>query len=129
MQNFINQLSTVLEKKYILTQDDEKTPYLTDWRKRFTGKALAIVLPSNSHEVADIIKLCSEHQISIVPQGGNTGFCGGATPDSSGKQIILNLKRMNQVYEIDPANQTITLEAGCMYRTRLRNKVFYFPLV
>ena len=131
MQNFINQLSTVLEKKYILTQDDEKTPYLTDWRKRFTGKALAIVLPSNSHEVADIIKLCSEHQISIVPQGGNTGFCGGATPDSSGKQIILNLKRMNQVYEIDPANQTITLEAGCILQDvqdKAAEQGFLFPL-
>ncbi len=131
MQNFINQLSTVLEKKYILTQDDEKTPYLTDWRKRFTGKALAIVLPSNSHEVADIIKLCSEHQISIVPQGGNTGFCGGATPDSSSKQIILNLKRMNQVYEIDPANQTITLEAGCILQDvqdKAAEQGFLFPL-
>ena len=117
MQNFINQLSEVLETKYILTQDEDKAPYLTDWRKRFTGKALAVLLPSTSNEVAAIVKLCAQYQIALVPQGGHTGFCGGATPDNSGKQVILNLKRMNQIREIDIANQTITLEAGCILQS------------
>ncbi|MBU3565903.1 FAD-binding oxidoreductase [Polynucleobacter sp. MWH-HuK1] len=114
MQKFINQLSEVLERKYILTQEEDKAPYLTDWRKRFTGKAFAVLLPSNTNEVAAIVRLCSQYQITIVPQGGHTGFCGGATPDNSGNQVILNLKRMNQIREIDIANQTITLEAGCI---------------
>ena len=69
MQNFINQLSEVLEKKYILTQDEDKAPYLTDWRKRFTGKAFAVLLPSTSNEVVEIVKLCAQHQIALVPQG------------------------------------------------------------
>ena len=131
MQSFIQQLSTILEQKYILTQDLDKAPYLTDWRKRFTGKALAVVLPSTSSEVAQIVKLCSQHHVSIVPQGGHTGFCGGATPDSSGSQIILNLKRMNQIREIDVANQTITLEAGCILQTiqeKAAEQGFLFPL-
>ena len=131
MQNFIQQLSTLLDSKYILTQEEDKAPYLTDWRKRFTGKALAVLLPSTNAEVAKIVKLCSQHHVSIVPQGGHTGFCGGATPDGSGKQIILNLKRMNQIREIDTANQTITLEAGCILQaaqTKAVENGFLFPL-
>ena len=131
MPNFISQLSEVLEKKYILTLDEEKAQYLTDWRKRFTGKALAVLLPSTSDEVAAIIKLCAQHNIALVPQGGHTGFCGGATPDNSGRQIILNLKRMNQIREIDIANQTITLEAGCILQAVQEKAVehgFLFPL-
>ena len=131
MQNFINELSAVLEPKYILTTEEDKAPYLTDWRKRFTGKALAVILPETSSEVAQIVKLCSQHQVALVPQGGHTGFCGGATPDGSGKQIILNLKRMNQIREIDIANQTITLEAGCILQTvqeKAAEQGFLFPL-
>ena len=131
MQNFINELSAVLDSKYILTAEDDKAPYLTDWRKRFTGKALAVLLPEASDEVAQIVKLCSQHQVALVPQGGHTGFCGGATPDGSGKQIILNFKRMNQIREIDIANQTITLEAGCILQTvqaAAAEQGFLFPL-
>lgn len=131
MQDFIQQLSGAIDQKYILTQEEDKAPYLTDWRKRFTGKALAVLLPSTSIEVAGIIKLCAQHQVAVVPQGGHTGFCGGATPDNSGTQIILNLKRMNQIREIDVANQTITLEAGCILKAVQDKAVehgFLFPL-
>ncbi|MBU3577974.1 FAD-binding oxidoreductase [Polynucleobacter sp. UK-Kesae-W10] len=128
---FIEQLGSILEPQFILTADQDKTPYLTDWRKRFTGKALAVVFPKTSDEVAKIVRLCSDSNISIVPQGGHTGFCGGATPDASGKQIILNLKRMNAIREIDRANQTITLEAGCILQTvqeKAAQEDFLFPL-
>uniref|UniRef100_B1XUN7 FAD linked oxidase domain protein n=1 Tax=Polynucleobacter necessarius subsp. necessarius (strain STIR1) TaxID=452638 RepID=B1XUN7_POLNS len=111
--------------------DEEKAPYLTDWRKQFTGKVLTVLLPSNTNEVAAIVRICAQHNIALVPQGGHTGFCGGATPDSSGKQIILNLKRMNQIREIDNANQTITLEAGCILQAVQEKAVehgFLFPL-
>ena len=131
MQEFLQQLSGAIDQKYILTQEEDKAPYLTDWRKRYTGKALAVVLPSTSAEVAGIIKLCAQHQVAVVPQGGHTGFCGGATPDNSGTQIILNLKRMNQIREIDVANQTITVEAGCILQAVQDEAVehgFLFPL-
>lgn len=131
MQAFIEHLSKILEQTYILTQDEDKAPYLTDWRKRYIGKALAVLLPSTSDEVAAIVKLCAQNQVALVPQGGNTGFCGGATPDNSGKQVVLNLKRMNQIREIDIANQTITMEAGCILQA-LQEKAlehgFLFPL-
>ena len=74
MQTFLQQLAQIMDQKYILTHDQDKAPYLTDWRKRFTGKALAIVLPSSTAEVAKIIQLCAEHQIAIVPQGGIRAF-------------------------------------------------------
>ena len=131
MQIFLQQLTQILDQQYILTQDQDKAPFLTDWRKRFTGKALAIVLPGSTAEVAKIVQLCVEHQIAIVPQGGHTGFCGGATPDSSGNQIVLNLKRMNRILDIDKANQTITIEAGCILQTIQENaeaQGFLFPL-
>lgn len=131
MQAFIEHLSKILEQRYILTQDEDKAPYLTDWRKHYIGKALAVLLPSTSDEVAAIVKLCVQNQVALVPQGGNTGFCGGATPDDSGKQVVLNLKRMNQIREIDIANQTITIEAGCILQA-LQEKAlehgFLFPL-
>ncbi|QWE13464.1 FAD-binding oxidoreductase [Polynucleobacter sp. AP-Titi-500A-B4] len=131
MNRFIDQLKEVLEQKYILIEDQDKAPYLTDWRKRYTGKALAVLLPRTSEEVAKIVKLCVANQIAIVPQGGHTGFCGGATPDDSGEQIVLNLKRMNTIREIDVANQTITLEAGCILQSiqeKSAEQDFLFPL-
>ena len=131
MNGLIEQFSEILGKEFVLTQDQDKDPYLTDWRKRYVGKALAVLLPKTTHEVANIVKLCAANHVSIVPQGGHTGFCGGATPDDSGKQVILNLKRMNQIREIDSANQTMTLEAGCILQTvqeKAAVQDFLFPL-
>ena len=131
MNQILGELHQILEQKFILTADQDKAPYLTDWRKRYTGKALAVVLPKTAQEVAKIVQLCAANQIAVVPQGGHTGFCGGATPDDSGKQIVLNLKRMNTIREIDVANQTITLEAGCILQAvqeKAAEQDFLFPL-
>ena len=131
MNGLIEQFSSILGEKYVLTQDQDKAPYLTDWRKRYVGKALAVLLPKTTIEVAKIVKLCAANHVSIVPQGGHTGFCGGATPDETGQQVILNLKRMNQIREIDSANQTITLEAGCILQAvqeKAAAQDFLFPL-
>ena len=131
MKSFLEQLHQIIEKKYILVEDADKAPYLTDWRKRYTGKALAVVLPKTAQEVAQIVQLCASNHIAMVPQGGHTGFCGGATPDDSGKQIVLNLKRMNTIREIDVANQTITVEAGCILQAiqeKAAAQDFLFPL-
>jgi len=131
MQGLIEQFIAALGGQYVLTDDADKVPYLTDWRKRYTGKALAVLLPKTTNEVASIVKLCAAHHVAIVPQGGHTGFCGGATPDNSGNQVILNLKRMNQIRAIDTANQTITLEAGCILQSvqeKAAAQDFLFPL-
>ena len=92
----------------------EAAPYATDWRKRYTGLPLAVVKPATTGEVAQVVSACADARAAIVPQGGNTGLCGAATPDSSGSQIVLNLSRMNRIREIDPHNNTMTVEAGCV---------------
>jgi FAD/FMN-containing dehydrogenase len=85
-----------------------------DWRKRYRGQALAVVRPGSTDEVAAIVRACAAHGAAIVPQGGNTGLVGGSVPDASGTQVLLSLQRMNRVREIDAANLTMTVDAGCV---------------
>ena len=103
-----------LGMSHVLTAPEDTAPYLTDWRGRFTGRAQAVVLPSTADEVAAVVSACAEQRVPIVPQGGNTGLAGGATPDASGDAIVLSLKRLNRVREVDAINGTITVEAGCV---------------
>ena len=88
--------------------------YEQDWRKRHTGRALAVVRPASTAEVAAVVRACAAHGTSIVPQGGNTGMVVGSVPDSTGTQVVLSLQRMNALRQLDPANLTLTAEAGCI---------------
>jgi len=99
---------------HVLTAPADTAPYLTDWRGRFTGRAQAVVIPSSVSEVAAIIAACAQTRTPVVPQGGNTGLAGGATPDTSGDAIVLSMKRLNRVRDVDAINGTITVEAGCV---------------
>ena len=87
-------------------------PWLTDWRGRFSGKALGLASPGSTQEVAAFVKLCGECAIPIVPQGGNSGMSGGATPDSSGETVILSLRRMDRIRNFDPEAKQIICDAG-----------------
>ena len=113
-------LRQVVGQAHVLTPAPgvDLSAWETDWRKRSAGRALAVVRPATTQEVADVVHLCAAHQqalgISLVPQGGNTGLVIGSIPDDSGQQIVLSLKRMNKVLAIDPANLTITMQAGCV---------------
>ena len=96
-----------------LTRDPERMDaWLTDWRGRYTGRALALASPASTAEVAALVKLCAQHRIPIVPQGGNSGMAGGATPDGTGQAIILSLRRMDAVRQLDAAAGQIICEAG-----------------
>jgi FAD/FMN-containing dehydrogenase len=88
--------------------------YELDWRKRFRGRALAVVRPADTAQVAAVVRACAAHSASIVPQGGNTGLVGGGVPDASGNQVLLSLTRLNRIRGIDRANLTLTAEAGCV---------------
>lgn len=88
--------------------------YTTSWRGGWKGKTPLVVFPDSAKKVSEIIKICASEKIAIVPQGGNTGLVGGATPSSSGKEIIINLSRMNKIKEIDLSAFTMTVEAGCV---------------
>jgi FAD/FMN-containing dehydrogenase len=111
--------------------DGDLTAWEQDWRKRSRGKALAVVRPSNTEQVAAIVKACAKAGVSLVAQGGNTGLVGGSTPDGSGLQVVLSLQRMNAVRSLDPANLTMTVEAGCILQTlqeTAEKAGFLFPL-
>ncbi len=86
----------------------------TDWRKRYTGRALAVVRPSSTAEVAAVVRLCAANGASVVAQGGNTGLVGGGVPDASGTQVVLSTRRIDRVRSVDTANMTMTVEAGCV---------------
>lgn len=91
---------------------DAMAPWLTDWRGRYTGRAAAMVSPANVEDVAAIVRLAAKHGVGIVPQGGNSGMVAGATPDGSGQQIILSLRRMHAVPSIDADSGLVRCEAG-----------------
>jgi FAD/FMN-containing dehydrogenase len=94
--------------------DGDLSAYEIDWRKRYHGRALAVVRPGSAAEVAAVVRACAAHGASLVPQGGNTGLVGGGTPDASGTQVLLSLARLNRVRAIDAANLTMTVDAGCV---------------
>jgi FAD/FMN-containing dehydrogenase len=90
-------------------------PYRKDWRGRYTGNALAVALPSDTRQVAEVVKLCAANRIAIVPQGGNTSLCGASVPLAGDTpQLVVNLSRMNRIRDVDAANYTMTVEAGCI---------------
>jgi D-lactate dehydrogenase (cytochrome) len=111
--DFLKQCSDIVGPQHVLTGSDMDR-FLTDWRKRATGRALAVIKPALTEEVANIVKICVAHKVPIVPQGGNTGLVLGSVPDQSGQAIVLSLTRMNRVRSIDLLNDTITVEAGCL---------------
>ncbi|MCB2016436.1 MAG: FAD-binding oxidoreductase, partial [Hydrogenophaga sp.] len=120
MTPFIRILRDIVGQAQVLTHDDPATDlsaWEQDWRKRATGRALAVVRPGNTAEVAAVVRACVAEGVSLVPQGGNTGLVVGAVPDDSGTQVVLSLSRMTTVRAIDSDNLTITADAGCVLRS------------
>ena len=111
-KNILDRIAAVVGEKGLITDPVEIAPYVLDQRKYYEGRTPMVVRPANTREVAEIVKICAETGTPIVPQGGNTGLCGGATPHDDGSEIILSLTRMNAVRDIDPLNYTMTVEAG-----------------
>ncbi|MBK5915411.1 FAD-binding oxidoreductase [Rhodocyclus purpureus] len=106
-------LAAIVGPAQVLTGAGDMAPALSDWRGRYRGAARCVVRPGTAAEVAAVVRACSEAGVPIVPQGGNTGLCGGATPGASGDAVVLSLARLNRIRAVDPANNTITVEAGC----------------
>jgi FAD/FMN-containing dehydrogenase len=111
--NLLQALAAAVGEANVLTGDDA-APYLTDWRKRYVGRAQAVVRPASTAEVAAAVRACARARTPMVPQGGNTGLVGGGTPDASGDAVVISLQRMKRVRSIDVANDTLTAEAGCV---------------
>lgn len=110
------QIKAALGPKGWTDDPAETSPWLEDSRAAFHGACALMVKPASTDEVAQVVSICRDHDVPIVPQGGNTSRCGGATPDRSGRAILMNLARMNRIRGIDPADYTITVEAGCILK-------------
>lgn len=126
----VEELAKIVGQSNVLTGEAAE-PYLVDWRGRYRGKAQAVVRPGTTEEVAAVVKFCVANNVPVVTVGGNTGLCGGATPDQSGRAVVLSTARLNKVRTIDTDNDTITVEAGCVLQSvqeAARNANRLFPL-
>jgi len=126
----LQQLREAVGPTQVLT-DGDLSAYEQDWRKRWFGRALAVVRPGTTAEVAAVVRLSARMGVSLVPQGGNTGMVGGSVPDGSGTQLLLSLSRLNRIRGLDADNLTLTVEAGAVLQTvqqAAREAGLWFPL-
>lgn len=109
----------LIGEAHVLSADrgDDLSAYTRDWRNKFEGPALAVLRPANTGEVQAIVRFAARSGVAIIPQGGNTGMCGASVPTANGRQAILQLGRLNRLLDIDPENNTATVEAGCILQT------------
>ena len=127
----LESLRAIVGDKGLIRDESGKQSFVTDWRGTLVGSAAVVVRPASTEEVSKVVKLCFDNGIAIVPQGGNTGLMGGATPYPTHSGIVLSLGRMNHVVEVDAVGYTMTVEAGCVLQTlqeTAANHDRFFPL-
>ena len=107
-------LADIVGAAHVLTAPEDTKPYLTDWRRQYTGPAECVVRPASTQEVARAVALCAREEVAVVPQGGITGLVGGSVPTGRRREVVLALGRMNRIRELDALNDTVTAEAGCV---------------
>ncbi len=112
--NLLRDLGILLGPGGFIVEPDTMAPYLIDWRKLYAGRAIGVARPRDTAEVAAVLRLAASAGVATVPQAGNTGLVGGGIPLAEGRSLVLSLERMNRIRAIDPANYTITVEAGCI---------------
>ncbi|THF66832.1 FAD-binding oxidoreductase [Pseudothauera nasutitermitis] len=106
-------LAGVVGAPNVLSAAGDLAPYVNDWRGRYSGRACAVVRPGSAAEVAEVVRRCAAAGVPLVPQGGNTGLCGGATPADDGRAVLISLSRLQRIRAVDPDNNTLVAEAGC----------------
>lgn len=113
MDDLLDTLAAIVGRDQLLTHASDMAPFLTDWRGRYHGAARAVVRPADCAQVAAVVEGCYRAGVPIVPQGGNTGLCGGATPLGDGLAVVVSLSRLRRILALDPDNNTLCVEAGC----------------
>ena len=108
----LRDLSEIVGPAGLIDDEAAMQAYLSDWRNAYRGRAALVVRPASAGEVAAVVRACHQAGVALVPQGGNTGLCGGSIPDDSGRQIVLSLTRLTRIRDVDAGNETITIEAG-----------------
>ncbi len=110
----LENLKKIVGEKGWITDPESLEPFLSEWRDSYHGRTAIMVMPGSTREVAAVVKACAAAGTAIVPQGGNTGLCGGAIPDNSGEQVLLSLSRMNRIRALSPVDYSMVVEAGCV---------------
>jgi len=110
----LDDLRAILGSRGCVESEEEKAPYLVDFRDYYHGATPLIARPETTGELAAVVRRCARDSVAIVPQGGNTGMMGAAIPSARGDELVISLARMNQVREFDALNYTMTVEAGCV---------------
>ena len=108
----LDAIRAVVGDRGILTETTDTAPYAEDWRRLYRGRTSAVVRPGTTGELAAVVKLCAAAGTPVVPQGGNTSMVGGAVPNENGCELILSTARLNRIRDLDPADMTLTVEAG-----------------
>ena len=114
----IRHLQTELGPHAVLIEASDMEGFIEDFRGRYKARALCVVQPGSTEQVSAVVRLCAEHGVPVLPQGGNTSLCGGAVPASEGaRPVIINLSRMRRIRRVDAANGSMEVEAGCILKT------------
>ena len=113
-EDILAALGAIVGPRYVIGPDGDLEPYLVDWRGRYRGEAEAVVKPGSTAEVAEVVRLCAARGIAIVPQGGNTGMCGAATPLAGRPTIVVRLDRLNTIRSVSRLGDSIAVDAGCV---------------
>lgn len=127
----LERIAHILGPRRLLTAAEDLEPFLTDHRALYHGRTFAVAQPETAAQVAQLLAVCNERRIGVVPQGGNTGYCGGATPDESGTQLLVSLARLKRIRAVDPLNYSLIAEAGCVLadvQRAAQDAQRYFPL-
>ncbi|WP_441232079.1 FAD-binding oxidoreductase [Tardiphaga sp. 215_C5_N2_1] len=113
-QRLLSAVAAIVGANGVLSEPSDIEGYLTDWRRRYQGSALAVAFPTSAEHVSQLVRLCSELGVAVVPQAGNTGFTGGAIPPADQPAMIINVSKMNKVRKVDGLNNSVIVEAGCI---------------
>jgi len=112
--SWLGELKALLGPGGYLDAAADRAPFETDFRALYHGDTPLVALPDSTARVAELVRWCAAHRVAIVPQGGNTSYCGGATPRPGGRELVLSLRRMHRIRALDPAGDAMTAEAGCV---------------
>lgn len=129
-QELIEQLRSIVGGTFVL-EGESMSSYLEDWRGRYHGSALCAVRPSDQSEVSAVVRVVHAAGLTIVPQGGNTGLCGAATPGVQSHSVILLMDRLNEILEVNVLDSCVRVQAGCVLQNvqeKVKEAGFYFPL-
>lgn len=127
----LDRLKAIVGEDGWLSDQAALQPHLTEWRGTYEGRTPLMLLPRSTEQVASIVAECARSGTPLVPQGGNTGLCGGAVPDRSGEQILLGLSRLNRIRTVSPQDYSMVVEAGCTLaevQRSARDHDRFFPL-